>query len=209
MARINLLPWREERRKERQREFGMISGFAGFVSVMIVVYAHMHISGMIETQEARNGFLTQEIAQLDKKITEIKNLEKQRAELLARMTVIQELQRSRPEIVHVVDELVSTLPDGAYYTHIKQEGGKLTLTGIADSNGRVATFMRNLEASAWLEQPSLDQTQAHDKDGQRGAVAYILRVSQKQPQAESEAAPATAPVPAKTAPAPADKSATP
>lgn len=187
MARINLLPWREERRKERQREFGLIAGFAAFVSVVIVVYAHMHITGLIETQQARNGFLTQEIAQLDKKIAEIKNLEQQRAQLLARMTVIQELQRSRPEIVHVVDELVRTLPDGAYYTHIKQEGRHITLTGIADSNGRVATFMRNLEASAWLEQPSLDQTQAHDQDGRR-AVAYILRVNQKQPQADSDTA---------------------
>lgn len=189
MARINLLPWREERRKERQREFGMIAGFAAFVSVVIVVYAHMHITGLIETQEARNGFLTQEIAQLDKKIAEIKNLEKQRAELLARMTVIQELQRSRPEMVHVVDELVRTLPDGVHYISIKQAGGQITLAGIADSNGRVATFMRNLETSGWLEQPSLDQTQAYDKDGQR-AVAYILRVSQKQPQAGSDAAPA-------------------
>jgi type IV pilus assembly protein PilN len=190
MARINLLPWREERRKERQREFGVIAGFAAFVSVVIVVYAHSYIAGMIETQDARNHFLTQEIAQLDKKIAEIRNLEKQRAELLARMTVIQELQRSRPEIVHVVDELVKTLPDGAYYTHIKQEGGKLTLTGVADSNGRVATFMRNLEASAWLEQPSLDQIQAYDNDGQR-AVAYILRVSQKQPQENAPPPPRT------------------
>jgi len=205
VARINLLPWREERRKERQREFGMIAGFAAFVSAVIVVYAHTFVAGMIETQNSRNGFLTQEIAQLDKKIAEIKNLEQQRAELLARMTVIQELQRSRPEVVHVVDELVKTLPDGAYYTHIKQEGGKLTLTGIADSNGRVATFMRNLEASGWLEQPSLDQTQAHDKDGQR-AVAYILRVSQKQPKEEAETAPASA----KTGSAPpSDKSAQP
>ncbi len=196
MARINLLPWREERCKERQREFSMIAGFAAFVSVVIVVYAHMHINGMIETQGARNSFLTQEIAQLDKKIAEIKNLEKQRAELLARMTVIQELQASRPEVVHVVDELVRTLPDGVHYTSIKQEGGQLTLTGVADSNGRVATFMRNLETSAWLGQPALEQIQAHDKDGQR-AVAYILRVSQKQPQAGLE----TAASPTRTGPA--------
>ncbi|MCL4315650.1 MAG: PilN domain-containing protein [Gammaproteobacteria bacterium] len=191
MAHINLLPWREERRKERQREFGMIAGFAAFLSVVIVAYIHTYIGGMIETQEARNSFLTQEIAQLDKKIAEIKNLEKQRAELLARMTVIQELQRSRPEVVHVVDDLVRTLPDGVYYTNIKQEGGKLTLTGIADSNGRVANFMRNLETSGWLEQPSLDQTQAYDQDGQR-ATSYILRVSQKQPEEKAETTPSPA-----------------
>ncbi len=196
MARINLLPWREERRKERQREFNMIAGFAAFVSVVVVVYAHTVISGMIETQAARNSFLTQEIAQLDKKIAEIKNLEKQRAELLARMTVIQELQASRPEVVHVVDELVRTLPDGVHYISIKQEGGQITLTGVADSNSRVATFMRNLETSAWLGQPALEQIQAHDQDGQR-AVAYILRVSQEQTQAGLE----TAASPARTGPA--------
>ncbi len=191
MARINLLPWREELRKERQRQFTVVAGGSAFLAAVIVLYIHIHIDGMIGTQQARNDFLTQEIAQLDKKIGEIQNLKKLRADLLARMAVIQELQASRPEIVHVVDELASTLPDGAYYTSVKQEGAKLTLTGVADSNGRVASFMRNLETSGALEKPTLEQIQTHAKDGQR-AIAYILHVNQKQGGEGSETAPASA-----------------
>ncbi len=189
MARINLLPWREEQRKERQRQFTVVAGGSAFLAAVIVLYIHIHIDGMIGTQQARNDFLTQEIAQLDKKIGEIQNLEKRRADLLARMTVIQKLQASRPEVVRVVDELASTLPVGAYYTSVKQEGVKLTLTGVANSNGHVASFMRNLETSGALERPVLEQIQTHAKDGQR-AVAYILYVNQK--LEGSETAPASA-----------------
>lgn len=186
MAHINLLPWREARRKEREREFAVMAGGAAALAAVIIVYLHVQIGGMIETQESRNSVLTQEIAALDKAIGEINTLEAEKARLLARMEVIQDLQLSRPEIVHLFSELATTLPEGVHYTRVRQQGVALTLDGIAQSNARVSTLMRNLENSPWLEKPALDVIETSEKDKAR-TTRFVLRVSQK-PGSERKAA---------------------
>ncbi|MDD3448090.1 MAG: PilN domain-containing protein, partial [Gammaproteobacteria bacterium] len=156
MARINLLPWREERRKERQRQFlGMLVGFA-LLAGAIVLYVHMHIGWMIDDQEARNNYLNQEIAILDKKIQEIQELEKEKARLLAHMKIIQELQANRPVVVHLFDEMVKTIPEGVFYNNLERRGTTLTMRGVAESNTRVSALMRNTEASDWVTSPKLN-----------------------------------------------------
>lgn len=163
MAHINLLPWREELRKKRQRDFGVYTAAAVVVTLLAVGYVHTLINGMIDQQEARNNFLRREIAVLDQTIREIKDLEKMKNNLLARMDVIQELQGSRPEIVHLFDELVSTLPEGVYLTRVNQLGRELSLTGRAESNARVSSYMRNIDSSEWIGKPSLQYIQSEEK----------------------------------------------
>jgi len=167
MARINLLPWREAQRKERQRQFAVIAGGAVIIMIGIWALAHIHFVGKIENQVARNDFLKGEISKLDKKIKKIKELEKEKANLLARMQIIQQLQRRRPEIVHVFDELVTTIPDGVNLTSIKNSGSSITLDGIAQSNARVSSYMRNIESSKWLGDPKLSVIQTNDKRNER------------------------------------------
>ena len=179
MTYINLLPWREARRKEREREFAVMAGGTAVLVAVIVFYAHIQINGMIENQEARNSLLTQETAALDKQISEIKSLEAEKSRLLARMNVIQDLQLSRPEVVHLFGELATTLPEGVHYTAIKQQDAVLTVGGVAQSNARVSTLMRNLENSPWLEKPVLDVIETTEKDKAR-TTRFILRVNQKQ-----------------------------
>lgn len=155
MARINLLPWRETLRKKRQRDFG-ISALAG---VLVVAAAcagtHFYVEGIIKYQNKRNALLTSEIKAMDRKIKEIQKLERTKEQLLARMAVIQELQGSRPQVVHLFDELVKTVPEGAYLNKFVQKGSKLTLEGRAQSNARVSSYMRNIEVSEWLTKPNL------------------------------------------------------
>ncbi|MDP1708976.1 MAG: PilN domain-containing protein [Gammaproteobacteria bacterium] len=177
MAHINLLPWREARRKEREREFGAIAGGAALLAAVVVLYAHVQIGNMAESQQARNAVLTHEIAELDKAIAEIKTLEAEKSDLLARMDVIQDLQLSRPEVVHLFSELATTLPEGVYYTAIKREGEGITVGGIAQSNARVSTLMRNMESSPWLEKPALDVIETSAQDRVR-SPSFILRAHQ-------------------------------
>jgi type IV pilus assembly protein PilN len=155
MARINLLPWRESERQRRQREFlGMLGG--GLVlAAAISTFAHLQVQGMIDYQNRRNAFLDGQIAQLNRRIKEIQDLEKTKANLIARMDVIQRLQESRPEIVHLFDELVSTLPEGVYLTKITQHGRTIEMQGRAQSNARVSAYMRNIDASRWLGRATL------------------------------------------------------
>lgn len=192
MARINLLPWREEQRKQRQREFGVMIAGALFFTLLLGVYAHMHISGMIDHQKARNGFLKKEIAEMDQKIKEIKELENTKAKLLARINIIQELQSSRPEIVHLFDELVTRTPEGAYLTDVKQIGKLVTIDGRAQSNARVSSYMRNIDASAWLGSPNLQVIENKDKTG-TGLSHFTMAVNQinKNAPAEGDVAPLT------------------
>jgi type IV pilus assembly protein PilN len=187
MARINLLPWREERRKQHQREFGIMVAGALFVTLLLGFYVHLHISGMIDHQNARNGFLKQEIALMDKKIKEIKDLEKTKAKLLARINIIQELQSSRPEIVHLFDELVTRTPDGSYLTEVKQKGKSVTINGRAQSNARVSSYMRNVDVSQWLGAPSLQVIENKDKTG-TGFSHFTLQVKQINKKAKSDVA---------------------
>ena len=182
MTRINLLPWRAAQRKERERQFTFIAGGSTALVAILVVYAHIYVNELIGSQNGRNDFLSAEIATLDKQIGEINNLASEKARLLARMEVIQQLQTSRPASVHLLDELVTTLPDGVYYNSIKVQGNAVTLEGIAQSNARVSSLMRNIEISAWLENPVLDliESKESSKDSPDPSDSrYVLRVTQK------------------------------
>ncbi len=163
MAHINLLPWRENLRKKRQKDFGMSVVLALILTGAACGGVHFYIEDMISHQGARNAYLGQEIAIVDKKISEIKDLEKQKAQLIARMNVIQSLQGSRPQIVHLFDELVSTIPDGTYLTKLEQKGDGVTMDGIAESNARVSAYMRNIESSPWLGDPALQVIKSTEK----------------------------------------------
>jgi type IV pilus assembly protein PilN len=177
MARINLLPWRENLRKERQREFGLAAVGALVITLLLGVLVHLRVEMMIGDQQDRNDFLKKEIAEMDRKIEEIKQLEKTKAKLLARMDVIQKLQGSRPEIVHLFDELVNTIPDGAFLTQVAQQGKGVTLDGRAQSNARVSTYMRNVDASAWIGGPNLQVIANKNKTG-TGFSHFTLSVVQ-------------------------------
>jgi len=155
MPRINLLPWRAQQRSQRQKEFGLAVLGALLAAGAVMLFTSWAISGAIDRQHDRNEVLKKEIAELDKQITEILGLEAQKQRLVARMDIITRLQRSRPEVVHVFDQLARTLPDGVYLTSVKQTDKKLELHGVAQSSTRVSTFMRNIEASPWLMNPEL------------------------------------------------------
>ena len=178
MAKINLLPWREEIRKQKQREFVISAAGGALLAALIVLLAHFHIDGLIENQNQRNAYLKAQIAVLDQRIGRIKELEKMKADLLARMNVIQELQRSRPESVHLMDELVRTLPDGVYLNAFTQKGRSLDMAGVAQSNARVSDYMRNIDASDWLTAPRLDLIKTTEKNRTRVAN-FNLRGKQK------------------------------
>lgn len=178
MTRINLLPWRDLRRKEREREFYSIAAGAVIFMLLVILYIHFHMVGVIETQNGRNAFLEGEIKKVEGKIKEIKNLEEEKNKLLARMRVIEALQLQRPQMVHVFDELVQALPDGVYLTSFKQNGTAITLEGIAQSNARVSAFMRNIDASHWLTEPKLNVIQATDDKGGQKGNKFILDIKQ-------------------------------
>jgi len=187
MAKINLLPWREELRKQKQREFIISGGGGAVVAALMVLLAHFHIDGLIENQNQRNTYLQSQIEILNERIGRINELEKMKADLLARMNVIQELQRSRPESVHLMDELVRTLPDGVYLRTFIQKDRNLEMTGAAQSNARVSDYMRNIDASEWLTAPRLDLIQT--KEVNRTRVAnFSLRGNQKVHKPQSDEA---------------------
>lgn len=185
MARINLLPWRAERRKQRQKEFGVMLGFAALAGVVLWFLVNSYYNGQIEGQNERNAFLQEQIKQLDAQITEIEELDRQRARLLARKDVIEQLQANRSQMVHLFDSLVRTIPDGVVLASIKQEGEKLTLEGRSQSNARVSTYMRNLEGSGWMTKPDLSIIEA--KDGVAGLpYTFTLAVQLANPNAPKD-----------------------
>jgi len=153
MPRINLLPWREERRRERQQQFIVQLVLIIGLGATVVFAANLHVGQLVSYQESRNAYLNTEIAAVDMKIDEIKTLQSTKQSLIARMQVIERLQKSRPQIVHLFDELARTLPNGVYLTSIKQTGGTLEIRGTAESGARIAAYMRNIEESAWLKDP--------------------------------------------------------
>jgi type IV pilus assembly protein PilN len=186
MAHINLLPWREELRKRRQKEFAVVAGVAVLLMLGIVLGVHLQFNSMIEHQENRNGFLKKEISKLDQKIKAIKGLEAERRRLLARMNIIQELQASRPEVVHLFDELVTTLPEGVFFTKAEQKGRNITIHGLAQSNARVSSLMRNMDKSQWLKDPRLVEIKAQPKGKAQDALRlseFRLRIKQDAPKA--------------------------
>jgi type IV pilus assembly protein PilN len=155
MPRINLLPWREQERKVRRREFMVAAGGAIFAAVIFVLGGKLLYSSWTDSQRAKNNLLTKEIVKLDAQIADIQDLETRKQRLVARMEIIERLQRKRPEIVHLFDEVVTTVPDGIYLTEIKQSGKKLEIHGVAQSSTRVSTYMRNIDSSAWMDNPQL------------------------------------------------------
>src|SRR6185312_2417299 len=155
MPRINLLPWREGQRKERKLAFLVSLGVAALGAGVTAFAAYLMYGSMIEAQQHRNEELRVQIKTLDKQIEEINSLESEKQKFIARMEIIEKLQRSRPEIVHVFDEIVRTLPEGVYLTAVKQSGNKVKFDGIAQSSTRVSAFMRNIDGSQWLRNPEL------------------------------------------------------
>ena len=160
MARINLLPWRAERRKLRQKEFMAMLGAAAVAAAVASFLIWMFYNGQISGQKERNDYLREQIAQVDAKIKEIEILDQKKAKLLARKEVIEKLQANRSQMVHLFDSLVRTIPDGVTLTSIQQDGEQLTLKGRSQSNARVSTYMRNLESSGWMTNPELSVIEA-------------------------------------------------
>jgi len=187
MARINLLPWREAERKRRQREFAMMLATGLGATVLLGFGAHLHIDRLISLQQDRNAYLQNEIGEFNGQIKEIQDLEKTRANLLARMKVIQLLEQSRPEIVHLFDELVNAIPEGVYLTKFDQTDRVVVVQGRARSDGAVSAFMRNIEASKWIENPRLLLIEHKDQPG-TGFRNFRLEFSQSEPD-KAEAQP--------------------
>ncbi len=180
MATINLLPWREEQRKEQQRQFLTILGLSAVLMGMIVLAVHIQIAGMINNQQSRNDYLNKEINKVEKQIKEINNLAKEKKRLLSRMEVIETLQRNRPEAVHLFDEIVKVMPEGTYLSSMKQSGKSLVLDGMAQSNARVSALMRNIDASQWLSNPQLQiiKKDSKKKSGSEDERNFTLRAQQ-------------------------------
>ena len=185
MPRINLIPWREAERKRKRQEFGVGALGAVVAAGAIAFLINLQMGAAIDNQNERNQYLNDEIAKLDKQITEILALEQQKQRLRARIQVIEQLERSRPEIVHVFDQLVRTIPDGINLTSLKQTDRKLQLKGLAQSSTRVASYMRNIEASEWLTDPSLDILET--KGSGDGGSEFTLNAVQENPQANPDA----------------------
>ena len=160
MPRINLLPWREQQRTERKKAFLVGMGAAGLAALAVSGAGFLLFNQMIDAQQQRNALLKTEIKVLDKQIEEINSLEAQKQQFIARMQIIEKLQRSRPEIVHVFDTFTKTVPDGTYLTAITQTEQKFKIQGVAQSATRVSSFMRSLEASQWLKEPELERVES-------------------------------------------------
>ena len=167
MIRINLLPHRAEKRKAQQIQFIAFSVISVAIGVLIVGFVHVAIMTQIDNQERRNAYLNKEIVVLDKQIDEIKKLREQTKSLLARKTVVENLQSTRADVVHLMDQMLRILPDGVYLKSLKQTGNKINLVGYAQSNARVSTLMRSIEDSPWLETPTLVVINATNVSGTR------------------------------------------
>lgn len=185
MPSINLLPWRQALRQRRRKEFLIGLGAAVGLAFLVTLLAHLMVSSMIDAQKRRNELLTAEIAELDKAIEQILALEEQKARMIARMEVIDTLQSSRPEVVKLFDQMVSTLPEGVYLTSVKQSGRKLEFIGVAQSSTRVSAFMRNIDASEALSAPELKVIQT-GKDAGPGAQ-FTLFAQQRAVASEEDA----------------------
>jgi type IV pilus assembly protein PilN len=167
IIRINLLDWRSERRELRKRQFTAMLGVAAVTSAGLVAISIMLAGNAVDHQNARNEYLRQQIAEVDLKIKEIQELEKVKRNLLSRMRVIEELQASRSATVHFFDELVNTLPEGVNLTSVKQTGTGVVIEGVAESNARVSTYMKNLDSSKWFADPKLVVIRTTEKNSQR------------------------------------------
>lgn len=180
MPRINLVPWREAERKRKRQEFGVGAVAALMFAAVIAFAVNWQMQSAIDEQMERNQYLTGQIAELDKQIAEILDLEQQKKRLQARIQVIEQLELSRPEIVHVFDQLVRTTPDGVYLVSVKQDNRKIELKGVAQSSTRVASYMRNIDASEWLKDPALEILET--KGSTDAGSQFTLNATQENPQ---------------------------
>jgi type IV pilus assembly protein PilN len=199
MARINLLPWRAERRKQREREFYMMLAASAVAAIVVFLLASFWMNQRIENQDDRNKYLTDQIKLLDKDIETIKDLERVRSQLLARKEIIEDLQSNRSQMVHLFDQLSKTIPEGTRLTSIKQGGDKLTVEGVAESSTRVATYMGALENSAQFGRTDLGKIES--KEGSPGAdrkmpYVFSLTVNTKKSDEQAKAAGAPGATPA-------------
>lgn len=186
VTRINLLPWREELRKKRERVFYAMLAASVLLGAGVWLVTHIDLNGRIDYQNDRNQFLKQEIARLDQKIIKIRQLQATKKRLIARMEVIQKLQQGRPQIVHLFDQFVTTLPEGLYLTSLKEQGNNITITGVAESNARISSYMENLDSSPWLSDPNLSVIEIKDSKGFR-VSDFTLNVKQTNPAAAKKA----------------------
>jgi type IV pilus assembly protein PilN len=174
MPRINLLPWREQERKVRRREFGIALGGAAVAGIIFVLGGKLLYAGWTDSQNAKNTLLKNEIKKLDAQIADIQDLENRKQRLVARMEIIEKLQRKRPEIVHLFDELVKTVPEGIYLTQLKETGKRLEIRGIAQSSTRVSTFMRNIDSSSWMDNPQLQVVETAKESATGGGSSFTM-----------------------------------
>jgi len=186
MIRVNLLPHREIRRKQQQKQFFIMLGVVVFIGVGVWFGVHTYLEDQFNNQVSRNKYLLSEIEKLDKQIAEIQKLKDQTAALLARKRVVETLQGTRAEVVHLLDQLVRQLPDGVYLKSIKQAGTRVTITGLTQSQARVSTLMRNLESSPHLENPGLVEITAGQQGGQR-INEFVMNINISRAKAEEEA----------------------
>jgi len=191
MTKINLLPWRAELQKKKQKDFLNNVVLSALLSIIVVGLIHTYINGLIAYQEQRNLLLLNEITVLDKKIVAIKSIEEKKRKLLAKIDLIQKLQESRPEIVHLFDEISKTTPDGVFLTKFTQTGSDMIFEGKSQSNARVSAFMRAIESSPWLQTPVLNVIQSagrpsSDKINTEQLSDFTLRAKQEKPSAKTE-----------------------
>lgn len=185
MRQINLLPWREARRKQQKRAFGVLAGCSLVVAAAIVGAVHLHFSHEIDVQTGRNDYLRAEIEKQKGVADEIKTMEETKSQIMGRMDVIQSLQKSRPEMVHVFDEMVKVLPEEVYLTDLTRQAEAMKVTGVARNNNLVSNFMRNIEASDWFGTPALREINNKDIFGVRASF-FELGVTKKKLTAEED-----------------------
>ena len=186
MPRINLLPWRENERKKRKVEFYVALGVAAVAALLVAGAGYVLFNSMISSQERRNEQLRAEIKAVDRQIEEINDLETQKQRFISRMQVIDKLQRSRSEEVHLFDEIAKTMPDGTYLTAVKQNGRNLKFEGVAQSSTRVSTLMRNISASQWMKDPELEVVES--KTGGTAGDSFVLDAAQVTTAGDDDAA---------------------
>ena len=189
-ARVNLLPHRAERRKRAKTHFAAVSGMTAVLGLLIVGMVHGYYARQIEVQEDRNRFLKTEIAKLDKEIAEINKLRDEIQALLARKAIIETLQADRAQTVHLLDELVKQMPEGVFLRSIVQKGMRVELKGYAQSNARVSSLMRNVEASRWLDKPELIEVKSAPLDKRRVSEFHMFVTLKRAPAEPPKPAPA-------------------
>jgi type IV pilus assembly protein PilN len=204
MIRVNLLPHREEKRKRRQQQFGVLAGLAALFSLLVAAAVWVYLDRQVDQQQQNVAYMKAEIAKLDKQIEEIRKIREETASLLAKKQVVEGLQSNRSEPVQLMDQLLRQLPEGVYLKSVKQTGAKVNVVGYAQSNARVSTLMRNLGASPYLENPELVEIKAVPAPDAKGAGNRVnefnMNISIKRAQAEEpKAAPGKPGAPAKTA----------